>query len=92
MAAVSPDVGGGGLAFSRYRVVVKALRLQELNEMPDLHRLHTEGIFREEALWAISEREGQTKGWWLGHLGIGHNQMHRGEALTVRGWQGVRNR
>jgi hypothetical protein len=72
--------------------VVTALRPQELNEMPDLHRLHTEGVFREAALWAIAEREGQTKGWWLGHLGIGHNQMHRGEALTIRGLQGIHNR
>jgi len=72
--------------------VVTALQSQDLDEMPDLHRLHTEGVFREEALWAISEREGQTKGWWLGHLGIGHNQMHRGEALTIRGLQGIHNR
>jgi len=72
--------------------VVKALQPQELEEIPDLHRLHVEGVFREAALWAIAEREGQTKGWWLGHLGIGHNQMHRGEALTVRGLQGLHNR
>ncbi len=72
--------------------VVKTLRSQELDAMPDLHRLHTEGICREEAMWAISEREGQTKGWWLGHLGLGHNQMYRGEALTIRGLQGIRNR
>jgi hypothetical protein len=43
-------------------------------------------------MWAIWEREGQTKGWWLGHLGIGHNQMHRGQALTLRGLHGIRNR
>ena len=72
--------------------VVTALQPQELDAMPDLHRLHTEGVFRESAIWATSEREGQTKGWWLGHLGLGHNQMHRGEALTIRGLQGIRNR
>jgi hypothetical protein len=72
--------------------VVTTLRPQALDEMPDLHRLHTEGVFREAAMWAISEREGQTKGWWLGHLGLGHNQMHRGEALTIRGLQGIHNR
>jgi len=72
--------------------VVKSLRPQELDEIPDLYRLRAEGVFRENAMWAISEREGQTKGWWLGHLGIGHNQMHRGQALTIRRLQGIRNR
>jgi DinB superfamily len=72
--------------------VVKSLQSEHLNESPDLHQLRAEGVFRESAMWAISEREGQTKGWWLGHLGIGHNQMHRGQALTLRGLQGIRNR
>ena len=74
--------------------IVMSLQPQELDEVPTLHRLHpdAEGIFRENAMWGISEREGLTKGWWLGHLGIGHNQLHRGEALTVRGLQGIRNR
>jgi hypothetical protein len=72
--------------------VVKSLRPQELKESPDLHRLRAQGVFRESAMWAISEREDQTKGWWLGHLGIGHNQMHRGQALTLRGLQGIHNR
>jgi DinB superfamily len=72
--------------------VVKSLRPQELEENPDLDRLRAEAIFRESAMWAISEREHQTKGWWLGQLGIGHNQMHRGQALTLRGLQGIRNR
>jgi hypothetical protein len=72
--------------------VVKSLRPQELKESPDLHRLRAQGVFRESAMWAISEREDQTKGWWLGQLGIGHNQMHRGQALTLRGLQGIRNR
>jgi hypothetical protein len=72
--------------------VVRALRPQEWDELPDLHRLRAEGVFRESAFWAISEREGQTKGWWLGHLGIAHNQMHRGQALTTRRLQGIRNR
>lgn len=74
--------------------LVTSLQPQELDESPDLHRLHpdVEGVFRENAMWAISEREGSSKGWWLGHLGIAHNQMHRGEALTIRGLQGIRNR
>jgi hypothetical protein len=74
--------------------VVTSLPPQELDAIPDLHRLHpeVEGVFQENAMWAISEREGASKGWWLGHLGIAHNQMHRGEALTIRGLQGMRNR
>jgi hypothetical protein len=72
--------------------VVTSLRPQELDELPVLHRLRSEGVFRENAMWAISEREGQTKGWWLGHLGIGHNQLHRGQAVIVRRFQGIRNR
>jgi len=72
--------------------VVRSLPPQGWDELPDLHRLRAEGVFRESAFWAISEREGQTKGWWLGHLGIGHNQMHRGQALTVRRLHGIRNR
>ncbi len=74
--------------------IVKSLQPRELDAIPDLHRLHPdmEGVFQENAMWAISEREGFSKGWWLGHLGITHNQMHRGEALTVRGLQGIHNR
>ncbi|HEU4346039.1 MAG TPA: DinB family protein [Candidatus Binatia bacterium] len=74
--------------------VVTSLQPQELDAIPDLHRLHpdVEGVFQENAMWAISERAGLSKGWWLGHLGIAHNQMHRGEALTIRGLQGIRNR
>jgi hypothetical protein len=72
--------------------VVRSLRPEALDELSDLDRLRAEGVFRETALWAIVEREGQTKGWWLGHLGIAHNQMHRGQAVTLRRLQGIRRR
>jgi uncharacterized damage-inducible protein DinB len=73
--------------------VVKSLRPEDLDEVPNLQKLRAEGVFRENAMWAISEREGKrTNGQWLGHLGIAHNQTHRGEALTIRGLLGIRNR
>jgi hypothetical protein len=63
-----------------------------LDELPDLHRLQAEGVFRDKALWAIFEREGQTKGWWLGQLGIAHSQSHRGQVTVIRLLQGIRRR
>jgi hypothetical protein len=72
--------------------VVRSLHPEALDELPDLQRLRAEGVFRDNALWAIVEREGQTKGWWLGHLGIAHNQMHRGQGVTIRRLQGIRRR
>ena len=73
--------------------MLKSLQPHTLDEHPELDRLHpaVEGVFRESATWAISDREGKSKGWWLVHLGLTHNQMHRGEALTIRGLQGIRN-
>jgi hypothetical protein len=38
-------------------------RSQVLDELPDMDRFRTAGVFREKALWAIVERAGQTKGW-----------------------------
>lgn len=77
--------------------VVRSLRPEDLDEVPDSaylsRKLVADGTAKENIIdFLIWEREGNTKGWWLGHLGIGHNQLHRGEALTVRGLQGVRNR
>jgi hypothetical protein len=46
---------------------------------------------RDEALGIASEREGWSKGLWLGHMDIGHNQLRRGEALTIRSLLGIRN-
>jgi hypothetical protein len=56
--------------------VVRSLRPEALDELPDLDRFRAAGVFREKALWAIVERAGQTKGWWLGQLGIAHSQSH----------------
>jgi hypothetical protein len=46
--------------------VVRPLRPEALDEIPDLHRLRAEGVVRENALWVIEQREGQSKGQWLG--------------------------
>jgi hypothetical protein len=61
--------------------VVRSLRPEALDELPDLDRFRAAGVFREKALWAIVERAGQTKGWWLGQLGIAHSQSHRANLL-----------
>jgi DinB superfamily len=70
--------------------VVRSLRPETLDELPDLDRFRAAGVFREQALWAIVDRAGQTKGWWLGQLGIAHSQSHRGQATVIRLLQGIR--
>lgn len=70
--------------------VVRSLRPEALDERPDLERLRAEGVFRESAVRLIAERERETKGWWLGQLGIAHSQSHRGQATVIRLLQGVR--
>ncbi len=80
----------------RTQEVVQRIRPEDLDKIPDpvqvRHVLIGEAAMGENAGWIEQFYEGKTKGWFLGHLGIGHNQMHRGEALTVRGLQGIRNR
>jgi len=81
----------------RTQELAQSLRPEDLDEIPDpaylSRKLVEDGTARENIIdFLIWEREGNTKGWWLGHLGIAHNQLHRGEALTVRGLQGIRNR
>jgi hypothetical protein len=70
--------------------VVRSLRPEAFDELPDLDRFRAAGVFREKALWAIVERAGQTKGWWLGQLGIAHSQSHRGQATVISLLQGIR--
>jgi DinB family protein len=70
--------------------VVRSLRPEALDELPDLDHFRAAGVFREKALWAIVERADQTKGWWLGQLGIAHSQSHRGQATVIRLLQGMR--
>ncbi len=77
--------------------VVRSPRPEELDEVPDSaylsQKLVADGTAKENIIdFLIWEREGNTKGWWLGHLGLTHNHLHRGEALTIRGLQGIRNR
>ena len=79
------------------REMVGSLRPEDLDEVPDPQNLRrallAEGAIGEDLVsWIVGEREGNTKGWWLGLLGWGHNQTHRGEALTIRGMQGIRGR
>jgi hypothetical protein len=72
--------------------VVRSLRPDALDERPDLQRLRAAGVLRDNALWVIEQREGQTKGWWLGQLGIAHSQSHRGQATVIRLLQEGRRR
>ena len=72
--------------------VVRSLRPEALDARPDLDRLRTDGVFRDQALGAILEQAaGQTKGWWLGLLGIAHSQSHRGQATVIRRMYRSRN-
>jgi DinB superfamily len=77
--------------------VVKGLRPEDLDEVPDSaylsQKLVADGTAKENIIdFLIWEREGKNKGFWLGQLGLTHNHLHRGEALTIRGLQGIRNR
>jgi DinB superfamily len=72
--------------------VVRSLRPEALDELPDLHRLRAAGLVRENALAVIEQREGQSKGQWLGQLGVSHSQGHRGQATTICLLQGIRPR
>ena len=93
-----------GLLANYYRAVgartvnvVGNLSSGDLDGIPDSAHLSqtlvADGTAKESIIdFLIGEREGRTKGWWLGQLGLTHNHLHRGEALTVRGMQGIRNR
>jgi hypothetical protein len=72
--------------------VVRPLRPEALDEPLDVHRLRAAGIVRENALAVIEQREGQSKGQWLGQLGMSHSQGHRGQATTICRLQGIRRR
>jgi uncharacterized damage-inducible protein DinB len=77
--------------------VVQKLKPEELDEVPDAaylsSKLVEDGTANQNIVdFLIWEREGNNKGWWLVHLGLTHNHLHRGEALTIRGMQGIRNR
>ena len=79
------------------QAMVRRLSPNELDEVPDSAQLSrslaADGSVRETVIdWLIWEREGNDKGWWLGHLGLTHNYLHRGEGMIVRGLQGVRGR
>jgi uncharacterized damage-inducible protein DinB len=80
----------------RTREVVQSLRPEDLDETPDSRQLRRvlfeDGTLSENILWVIDEREGRNKGHWLGASGLTHSNLHRGEALTIRGMQGIRNR
>jgi hypothetical protein len=43
-------------------------------------------------LRVIEQREGQSKGQWLGQLGMSHSQGHRGQVTTICLLQGIRPR
>jgi hypothetical protein len=79
------------------QTTVRDLKPEDLDEVPDpaylTQRLVADGTARDDIVdFLIGERKGNNKGWWLVHLGLTHNHLHRGEALTNRGMQGIRNR
>lgn len=75
--------------------VLKDLQQHDLDQTHDTTYLHRvligEAALGENAGQLEQFYLGKTRGWFLGHLGLGHNQMHRGEALTIRGLLGIRN-
>jgi hypothetical protein len=79
------------------QAVVQKLKPEDLDEVPDAaylsSKLVEDGTANPNIIdFLIWEREGNNKGWWLVHLGLTHNHLHRGEALTNRGMQGIKNR
>ena len=72
--------------------VVRSLRPEALDEVPDLHRLRAAGVVRENVLGVIEQREGQSKGQWLGQWGMSHSQGHRGQATMICRLHGIRRR
>jgi hypothetical protein len=81
----------------RTQEMVKTLKPEDLDDVPDSaylsQKLLADGTAKGNIIdFLIWEREGNVKGWWLVHLGLTHNHLHRGEALTIRGLQGIRNR
>ena len=79
------------------QAMVGGLKPEDLDEVPDSaylsQKLVADGTAKDHIInFLIWEREGNNNGWWLVHLDLTHNHLHRGEALTIRGLQGIRNR
>jgi hypothetical protein len=72
--------------------VVRSLHPEALDEPLDVPRLRAEGVVRENALALIELAKDQSKGQWLGQIGMSHSQGHRGQATTICLLQGIRPR
>jgi hypothetical protein len=76
--------------------VVESLCPEDLDTVPDTSQvrrvLYDEGVLGPNAAWVEEMYLGQTRGYFLAHLGLTHNYAHSGEAFLVRGLLGLRAR
>jgi hypothetical protein len=75
----------------RTRAVVAGMEARDLTvpiAVADVHRAVAAGAFGEHAGWLASFWQGKPKGWYLSWTGTGHNYLHLGEAMALRGQAG----
>ncbi len=76
----------------RTRAQVAAMQSDEL-ALPvtarDVERAAAIGAFSQEAEWLRSFWEGRPKGWYLSWTAAGHNYLHLGEAMCIKGRAGL---
>ena len=72
--------------------VVQDLGTDDLDTILDATHVHrvfaNDEVVTPDALWVRDYMEGQTRGFFLIHLGLTHIFVHRGEALAIRGLLG----
>jgi hypothetical protein len=68
---------------------VQGLRAEALDEVLDVGSVHRifahDGLDTPDALWVRDYMEGQSRGFFLVHLGLTHAFVHYGEAQAIRG-------
>jgi hypothetical protein len=72
--------------------VVQDLHPEDLGTILDATHVHRvfahDEVVTPDALWVRDYMEGETRGFFLIHLGLTHIFVHRGEALAIRGLLG----
>lgn len=71
----------------RTREAVVALPAEEWLREPEASAregIQTQGALRPEAEWLLRFWEGKSKSYFLSWMGVGHNQLHLGQARWVR--------
>jgi hypothetical protein len=74
---------------ARTIATVAGLRADALDEVLDAGQVRRvfaqDGLDTPDALWVRDYMEGQSRGFFLVHLGLTHPFVHYGEALAIRG-------